>query len=70
MVQTIRLSRELANISIPVVCTAAAKMVQDLQGHLKAKSVTVAVKPFDIDDLLNAISASFAGNTTQETRES
>lgn len=66
MVQSIRLSRELATLPL-VVCTAAAKMVQDLQGHLKAKGVTVVLKPFDIEDLLNAISASFAGNTTQES---
>jgi len=66
MVQSIRLSRELAILPL-VVCTAAAKMVQDLQGHLKAKGVTVVLKPFDIDDLLIAITASFAGNTTQES---
>ena len=66
MIQSIRLSRELAGMPL-IVCTAAAKMVQDLQGHLKAKGVTVVLKPFEIDDLLQAIVVSLAGETTSES---
>jgi CheY-like chemotaxis protein len=56
MVQLIRLDRELAELPM-IVCTAAKAMVEELQGHLKVKGVTVVIKPFDIDDLLKAINA-------------
>jgi CheY-like chemotaxis protein len=55
MVQKLKLSRELCHLPL-IVCTAAFRMVEELQGHLKAKNVTVVIKPFDIDDLLGAVS--------------
>jgi CheY-like chemotaxis protein len=55
LVQKLRLDRDLAVLPV-IVCTAAARMVEELEGHLKAKSVTVVLKPFDIDDLLKAVS--------------
>jgi CheY-like chemotaxis protein len=59
MVQLIRLSRELRTLPL-IVCSAAKVMVEVLQGHLKAKGVTVVLKPFDIDDLLLAVQSAFA----------
>jgi len=53
-IQKLRLDRDLAPLPV-IVCTAAARMVEELQGHLKAKGITVVLKPFDIDDLLNAV---------------
>jgi len=38
-----------------VVCTAAVKLVQELEGHLRAKGVGVILKPFDIDDLTSEV---------------
>jgi CheY-like chemotaxis protein len=64
MVQKMRLSREFAHMPI-IVCTAALKMVEELQGHLRAKNVVIVVKPFDIDDLLRAVRSALAGTTTQ-----
>ena len=55
-IQKLRLDRDLAQLPI-IVCTAAARMVRELEGHLKAKDITVVLKPFDIDDLLNAVRA-------------
>jgi DNA-binding response OmpR family regulator len=63
MVQLIRLSRDLATLPL-IVCTAAKNMVEEIQGHLKAKGVTVVLKPFDIDDLLYAVDAAIKGTTT------
>lgn len=54
MIQKMRLNRELAELPV-IVCTAAVTMVKELEGHLKAKGITVVLKPFDIDDLLEAI---------------
>lgn len=62
MIQKIRLNRELAALPI-IVCTAALKMVKELEGHLKAKSITVVLKPFDIDDLLAAIASALNPTT-------
>jgi CheY-like chemotaxis protein len=56
LIQKLRLDRDLARLPI-IVCTAAARMVRELEGHLKAKGITVVLKPFDIDDLLNAVRA-------------
>jgi CheY-like chemotaxis protein len=56
IIQKLRLDRDLAQLPI-IVCTAAARMVRELEGHLKAKDITVVLKPFDIDDLLNAVRA-------------
>jgi DNA-binding response OmpR family regulator len=54
LVQKLRLDRELAELPV-IVCTAAVKLVRELEGHLTAKGVTIVLKPFDIDDLLTAI---------------
>ena len=41
---------------IPVIlCTAAVRQVRDMQEHLDSIGVRVVFKPFDIDDLLDAI---------------
>jgi DNA-binding response OmpR family regulator len=54
LIQKLRLDRELATLPV-VVCTAAVKLVRELEGHLTAKGITVVLKPFDIDDLLAAV---------------
>lgn len=54
MLQKLKLDRETAAIPV-IVCTAAAGLVRELEGHLKAKGVSVVLKPFDIDDLLTEI---------------
>jgi len=65
IIQKLRLDRELARLPI-VVCTAAARMVRELEGHLKAKGITVVLKPFDIDDLLNAVRAALCCDQTAD----
>lgn len=41
---------------IPVLlCTGAVRRVQELQGHLLDMDVAVVLKPFNIDDLLQAV---------------
>ncbi|MBW3633125.1 MAG: response regulator [Chloroflexi bacterium] len=46
---------------IPViVCTAAAKLVEELQPHLDTMGVAVVLKPFDIDHLLAQITKQWA----------
>lgn len=51
-----KLKMRPSTASIPVVvCTAALQAVKELEGHLAVKGVTVVVKPFNIDELLEAV---------------
>jgi DNA-binding response OmpR family regulator len=54
MLQKLKMRRSTADIPI-VMCTAAVKAVQEMEGYLKAKGVGLVLKPFDIDELLQAV---------------
>ncbi len=54
LLQKLKMTHDTATIPI-VVCTAALKQVNEIQGWLTAKGITVVPKPFDIDDLLVAV---------------
>ena len=54
MLQKLKMKRSTAKIPV-IVCTAAVKAVQEMEGYLKSKGVGVILKPFDIDDLLDAV---------------
>ncbi len=45
MLQKLKLDRETATIPV-IVCTAAAGLVRELEGHLKAKGVSVTLTIF------------------------
>jgi CheY-like chemotaxis protein len=58
-----------ATRDIPViVCTAAVKMVEELQTHLQAMEVRVVLKPFDIEHLLGEIARVWAGVVQPEAK--
>jgi len=52
--QMLKMDRETRDIPV-VVCTAAIKLVDDLQAHLDTMGVGVVLKPFDIEVLLAEI---------------
>jgi CheY-like chemotaxis protein len=52
--QLLKMDRDTRDIPV-IVCTAAVKMVEELQVHLDDLAVSVVLKPFDIDDLLAKI---------------
>ena len=52
--QLLKMDRATKEIPV-IVCTAAAKLVDELQTHLDAMGVVVVLKPFDIDHLLEEI---------------
>lgn len=54
LLQKLKMRRETAGIPV-IICTAAVKEVREIEGYLLAKGVTVVPKPFDIDDLLLAV---------------
>jgi DNA-binding NtrC family response regulator len=54
LLQKLKMDRATASIPV-IVCSAALHLLRQLEGHLKEKNVTVVPKPFDIDDLLRAV---------------
>jgi DNA-binding response OmpR family regulator len=58
MLQKLKLDRATEMIPV-IVCTAAINLVRELEGHLKEKGVGIVLKPFDIDDLLRQVNASW-----------
>lgn len=58
--QKLRMDRETARIPV-IVCTAALDIARNLEGHLRAKGIGLVLKPFDIDDLLEAINTAWNG---------
>jgi CheY-like chemotaxis protein len=49
--QLLKMDRATADIPV-IVCTAAVKLVEELQMHLDTMGVSVVLKPFDIEHLL------------------
>ncbi len=54
LLQKLKMDRTLATTPV-VVCTAALRMVADLQGYLTEQGVVVVIKPFNIDQLEEAV---------------
>lgn len=57
LLQKMKMTRQTKDIPV-IVCTAALQLVRELEGHLKTKNVGVVLKPFDIDELLDAVTIS------------
>lgn len=54
LLDKMRMTRETSKIPV-IVCTAAIKEVRENEGYLKAMGVTVILKPFDIDRMLDSV---------------
>lgn len=54
MLQKLRMDRKTENIPV-IVCTAATKEVQEIEGYLQSQGIRVVPKPFDIDALLETV---------------
>lgn len=54
MVQKLRMRRSTAKIPL-IICTAAVKEVREIEGFLRMKGIGLVPKPFDIEDLLEAV---------------
>ena len=54
LLQKMRMDRSLEQVPV-VVCTAAIKMVSELEGYLTEQGVVVVLKPFNVDQLEEAV---------------
>ena len=57
LLQKLKMDRRTDSIPI-IVCTAAVKAVEEQQGYLTEQGVLVVLKPFNVDQLEEAIRAS------------
>jgi CheY-like chemotaxis protein len=59
------LKMEDSTAAIPVlICTTAVKLVQEIEGYLATKQVTLLRKPFESRDLVSAVQAALEGEET------
>jgi CheY-like chemotaxis protein len=61
--QLLKMDPQTRDIPV-IVCTAAAKLVEELQPHLDDMMVAVVLKPFDIDHLFAQINKKWASQNT------
>src|SRR5690349_23164582 len=54
LLQKLKMDRETVNIPV-IVCSAAVRILRELEGWLTEKGIGVVFKPFDIDDLLREV---------------
>jgi DNA-binding response OmpR family regulator len=54
MLQKLKMDRTTATIPV-IICTAATKEVQEVEGYLQSQGVRVVPKPFDVDALLETV---------------
>jgi CheY-like chemotaxis protein len=54
LLQILKMDRDTRDIPV-IACTAAVKLVEELQTHLDDMGVVVILKPFDIDHVLAEI---------------
>jgi CheY-like chemotaxis protein len=63
LLQKLKMDRTLDSIPI-VVCTGAVKAVQEQQGYLTEQGVMVVLKPFNVDQLEDAVRSAMRQRTT------
>ena len=54
LLQALKLRRDTQSIPV-VACTAAVEVAKELHNHLSEMNVVTVLKPFDIDQILNAV---------------
>ena len=54
MLQVLKMQPTTASIPV-IICTASEKAVREMEGYLVSKNVLVLYKPFELDDLLTAV---------------
>ena len=62
--QLLKMDPDTRDIPV-IVCTAAAKLVEELQTHLDNMGVAVVLKPFDIDHLFTQINKKWASQDAE-----
>ncbi len=64
-IQKLKMTRDLATIPL-VVCTTNLKAIEQNQGWLVSKGALIIPKPFDVDELLDAVKLQLGAADTPE----
>ncbi|MBO0797171.1 MAG: response regulator, partial [Ktedonobacteraceae bacterium] len=67
MLQMLKMQPSTAHIPV-VVCTAAMDAVREMEGYLVAKNIQVIYKPFDIEELLSALTTALQSHTVTDVK--
>ncbi|MBO0781117.1 MAG: response regulator [Ktedonobacteraceae bacterium] len=67
MLQMLKMQPSTARIPV-VVCTAAIDATREMEGYLVAKNIQVVYKPFDIDELLRALTSALHSRTVTDVK--
>lgn len=69
LLQKLRMTRATEKLPV-IVCTAAVQLAKELEGHMTKKNVGLVLKPFDIDDLIEAVRVAMSIEaSTSQARE-
>lgn len=66
LLQKLKMRRDTAAIPV-VICTAAKRQVEEIEGHLVAMGVGIVLKPFNVDDLLHTVKQTLALHADAQT---
>jgi DNA-binding response OmpR family regulator len=67
VLQKLKMSRATAKVPI-IICTAATRQVREIEGYMQAHGITLVPKPFDIDDLLDAVKRALEVTPTHDAK--
>ncbi|MBO0796829.1 MAG: response regulator [Ktedonobacteraceae bacterium] len=67
MLEMLKLQASTARIPV-VVCTAAIDAAREMEGYLVAKHIQVVYKPFDIEELLRALTTALQSRTVTDVK--
>jgi DNA-binding response OmpR family regulator len=60
LLQKLKMVKDTAHIPV-IVCTTAMRLAKDIEGYLTSKGVLIVPKPFDVEQLLDAVNKSLSG---------
>ena len=69
LLNLLRIDRRARHIPV-IVCSAAVRHVQEMEGHLRSMAIRVVFKLFDIDHLIAEVKAALEAAPTEDPRPS
>jgi DNA-binding response OmpR family regulator len=67
LLQKLKMNRATAKIPV-IICTAATNQVREIEGYMLAHGITLVPKPFDIDDVLDAVKRALEVTPTHDAK--
>lgn len=68
ILQALKLNRETACVPV-IICTAASRIAQELDGYLATREVALLPKPFSVDELLTVVQQMLRGSGQKDLHQ-